>query len=76
LTITEKEAAAMLRVIMKKISFKTLIKTIPKKDYGLLVLLVIESMIITVADGLRKLHLLPKKPADTSEMQSGFSVTD
>ena len=76
LTITEKEAAAMLRVIMKKISFKTLIKTIPKKDYGLLVLLVIESMIITVADGLRKLHLLPKKSADSSEIKSGFSVTD
>ena len=76
LTISEPEAAAMLSVVGKRIGYLRLMKAVPKKDYGLLVLLLIESVGIAIVNALRKLHLLPAKEMETVLVQSGFSVTN
>lgn len=77
MTISEQEAAAMLKQVMKKVGFKTLIKTVPKKDYGLLILLVLESIGVAILNSLRSWQLIsPKKPEDMKVTPSGFSITD
>ena len=76
LSISEKEAAAMLSVVGKKVGYMQLMKAVPKKDYGLLVLLILESIGIAIANALRKLGLLPAKKVDTGVEQSGFSITN
>lgn len=77
MTISEKEAASMLKVVMKKIGIKSLIKAVPKKDYGLLILLLLESVLVVIINALRKRQIIQDKKADdVSVSQSGFSITD
>ncbi len=77
LTISEKEALQMLTLVAKQIGFKSLMKAVPKKDYLLLVTLVVDSVVVTILDILSKIHLIPvKKPDDDLVPQSGFSITD
>ena len=60
------------RLIIKKFGLLRLLQTVPKQDYGLLVLLVLESIYIGVCDVLRTWHILPPK----RKVVSGFSITD
>lgn len=76
LTITEKEAALMLRTVMKKISLGSLLKAVPKQDYGLLILLLLESVGVAIIDTLRQWQLFPAKKPENATLQSGFSITD
>lgn len=78
MTISEKEAASMLKIVMKKIGIKSLIKVVPKIDYGLLILLILESFVVVIINALRKWHLIPNtKPEDVAvASRSGFSITD
>ena len=75
LTITEKEAASMLRIIIKNIGIKPLLDTMPKKDYPLVVLLLIESLIAKLLRLLRRLRILPAEVYNNIISASGFSLT-
>ena len=75
LTITEKEASSMLGIIIKNIGIKSLIDGMPKRDYPLVLLLVIESLIARFLRLLRRLKILPAEVYNNIVSASGFSLT-
>jgi flavin-dependent dehydrogenase len=81
LTITEEEAFLMLKLVAKNIGIKSLIDTIPKEDYLLLVELAVESAEAAVLDVFHKgLELLrvesPNEYEGELALESGFSITE
>lgn len=76
LTITEKEASAMLRVIMKKIGIRGLLDGMPIQDYYLVALLLIESGMVAIMRLLNKLNLFNSNKPTQPLNGSGFSITE
>lgn len=81
MTISEEEALKMLSLVGKAVGFKSIIKTIPRNDYMLLLILMAASVKVAVSDVLHKIKLYlhlesAEEHAAEPEIQSGFSITD